>query len=89
MVDKDLISVVGKIPSIVSCNPMNLAPGVYNFTVVDINNCIKDTFVEIFEPQQNITFDLDITNASCGGGLGSICINNIDGAESSIRYHMV
>jgi len=66
---------------IFTCNPTGLAPGLYNFAIIDNNNCSKDTFVEIFEPTQNITFDLNIINPSCGGDLGSIFITNLDGAN--------
>ena len=67
--------------NIFTCNPNNLAPGIYNFAIIDVNNCSKDTFVEIFEPIQSITFDLDIVNPTCGGDLGSIFVTNIDGAN--------
>lgn len=67
---------------IFSCNPTDLAAGIYNFAIIDNNNCSIDTFVEIFQPSQNITFDLDIDNPSCGGGLGAITINNLDGANA-------
>lgn len=71
---------------IFTCNPMDLGPGVYNFAIIDINNCSKDTFVEIFEPGQNITFDLNINNPSCGGALGSISISNVDGINPPFDF---
>lgn len=70
--------------SVFTCNPSNLSAGIYNFAIIDNNNCSKDTFVQIFAPTQNITFDLDINNPSCSGDLGVICVNNLDGANLPI-----
>ena len=67
-----------------SCDPTGLAAGTYNLTITDANGCSKDTFAVIIDAQENISFDLDITNPECGGDLGSIVINNLDGANLPI-----
>lgn len=70
--------------SITSCDPTQLEPGRYNFSIVDANGCSKDTFAIILEAVESISYDLDIVNPECGGDLGSITIDNLDGANLPI-----
>lgn len=65
--------------TIMSCNPTGLDEGTYNFTITDDAGCELDTFATILGNPVMITFDQDITNPSCSGGLGSISISNIMG----------
>lgn len=71
-------------PTITSCNPTNLGPGIYDFVIIDGAGCTKDTFIQIVEPPLQINFDLDIVNPTCSGDLGSIEIQNLDGANLPI-----
>ncbi len=71
-------------PTIISCNPADLEPGLYNFAIIDANGCSVDTFATILEAASGITYELDIVNPVCGGDPGSITINNLDGANPPI-----
>ncbi len=69
--------------SITSCNPADLDPGIYNFSVMDANGCMsRDTFAEILPNTNFIDFTANVTNPQCGGALGSIDI--LSGSGSSI-----
>ena len=60
-------------PSILTCNPMNLEPGVYNFSIIDDNGCVsRDTFAEILPNNNVIDYTATATNPQCGGTLGEI-----------------
>jgi len=58
----------------------NLAPGIYNVTVTDANNCTEQTFVQINQPQILQAQELSVKNVSCyNGNDGSISIQTSGG----------
>jgi hypothetical protein len=72
-------------PSINTCSPSNLSPGTYNFAVIDVFGCAKDSFAVIPEITSGISYDLTVANPECGGDPGSIFIENLDGANPPIN----
>lgn len=66
-----------------SCNPTNLAPGIYMVTIIDADNCETDTFVEIEFNDIDIDLDIVVRLASCPGeNDASISLENISGGTA-------
>lgn len=62
---------------------LNLPSGDYTVIVRDANACVVTTEVTVLEPNNNINFAVDVSNASCGFDNGSIIVNNIVGVNGN------
>ncbi len=45
----------------------DLFPGLYSYTITDINNCIQEGSTEVFGPADSLQIDIAITDESCHG----------------------
>jgi len=46
----------------------DLAAGIYDITVSDINSCSEQTTITISEPAESLTLSSNVSNVSCNGG---------------------
>lgn len=69
-----------------NCEVDGVPPGDYNFTVTDADGCFSRGMATIGEMQADISVDIDFSNPTCGGALGSITINSFTGANPPIEF---
>jgi len=65
-------------------NSFTVAAGTYTIRIRDLNGCIKDTTVEVTQPEAIITPAL-ITNAACNGATGTVAVN-ATGGTGALEY---
>lgn len=69
-----------------SSNLNGLAPGVYSYTVTDINNCDVLGQVEIFEPPLLTSEIVNVQNIACGSGQSGMATVNVAGGTGVYTF---